>query len=219
MGRTVPRSGHVPTTTSTPASLSRRTALDRCRTAVAGGVCVMMSFAPTKITARSGSIASATSTCSASSAEGAPDLPATTRRTGRSATAARPLASRTPGVLAGSVMPRPTEVESPSMAILSGSPGNAPYSPSATGPSSPWGRPMALRASSPSAISSPYAVAPRAVRPPPPSAAAVAIFRAARAMPAGQTTYVPSPVELGGSVCLKSSRGPATPTGPRPSAS
>ena len=123
MGRIVPRSGHVPTTTSAPASRSRRTAFWRCRTASAGLAWVVTSLAPTKMTAMSGFSLRARSTWRERSADTAPDLPYTPSRTERSATAASPRASSTAGVRTGSVMPRPTDVESPSMTMRMGSMG------------------------------------------------------------------------------------------------
>ena len=54
IGPRVPRSGQVPTTTSTPASRSRRTPSARCRTETAGGTAWVTSLAPIRITATSG---------------------------------------------------------------------------------------------------------------------------------------------------------------------
>ena len=54
IGRMVPRSGQVPTTTSAPSSRSRRVAASRNRTEVAGVMRWVTSLAPTMITATSG---------------------------------------------------------------------------------------------------------------------------------------------------------------------
>ena len=74
IGFTVPRSGQVPTTTATPASLSRRTASARSPTEAAGRTRWVTSLAPIRITATSGSIGSARSSCPARSEERAPIL-------------------------------------------------------------------------------------------------------------------------------------------------
>ena len=63
----------MPTTTSQPASVSRRTASARWRTETAGRVRLVTSFAPIMISATSGCSASAASTCASSSRDSAPE--------------------------------------------------------------------------------------------------------------------------------------------------
>ena len=72
MGLIVPRSGQVPTTTATPASLRRRTPSARCRTDVEGDITWVTSLAPMRITATSGCIGSARVIWSSRSEERAP---------------------------------------------------------------------------------------------------------------------------------------------------
>ena len=67
IGRMVPRSGQVPTTTSQPAAVSRRTGVGEVADRHGGLVRLVTSFAPIMIRATSGCSASALSTCASSS--------------------------------------------------------------------------------------------------------------------------------------------------------
>ncbi len=202
-GLIVPRSGHVPTTTSQPDATSRPTVSPSSRTLRAAGACRVTSLAPIISTATSGRCGSASSSWRARSPERAPDFATFTSRTRRSATEASPEESSAPGVSCTRWTPSPAAVESPRNASTSGgrrSAGSAnasPYSPSACG-GSPSRIPIARTAIRLSVSSTPASPTPSSPSPPPPYAAAVAIRRATRALDACEPAIAatPSPVSV-----------------------
>ena len=188
IGRIVPRSGQVPTTTSAPASRSRRTASERWRIEVAGSTWWVMSLTPISTTARSRSVGSAASTWTARWPDSAPTTANDRRWTRRSAPHREGA-----GQLRRPASPRPGRRRSRRRwSRRAARP--APPGRDGRGRTSRWRRAGECRGAgrSPcvpataSVRSTPYSASPSADSPPPPNAAAEASLRAAAAFPTAQ---------------------------------
>ena len=184
IGLIVPRSGQVPTTTSTPASRRRRTPSERWRTEAAGSTVWVTSLAPIRITATSGSIGSARSIWR---------VEVGGRRADHGELAqvdppVGPLGQAAGEQRAGGLLD-PVDAVPGGAGVAEQRDLERRAGAAAAVPAGGVGRrlladaPIARRASLASAVSTPYRPAPSTDRPPPPKAAADASLRAAPAFP------------------------------------